>query len=126
MKAGQLAQIQEYFRHDFDVRPEDVKMPITAQLDALKARGDLVAVAQFRAAMSIDLRNEQLCMNAAIGRRNWAALPSSEEGAAAAKLKREHAAKEQLITELTQQTLASDAMRREAAARAKATKEIES
>jgi|SRR5882724_6800884 len=126
MKAGQLAQIQEYFHHGYDVRPEDVKTPVTAQLDALKSKGDLLAIAQFRQTMSIDLRNEQLCLNATIGRRNWAALPSNEERAAAAKVERDRLAKEQAITERTNAILAGEQFKRESMARARAAKELES
>jgi hypothetical protein len=122
---GQWEEMAASYRFGFNWLPEDVRTPLLDRERELLAAGNRVRLAEFRALNSPDLLLERRCLAKAEGMQvRWAHEPTAAEAAANAAADRVRASKEQLIAERTQQILAGESVKREAAARALAVKQL--
>ena len=123
---GQWEAMRVCYASGHNWTPEDVLTPLSNREAELLAAGDRVCLAEFRAVSSVVLADERKCLaKAAAMQIVWSKAPSALEAATTAAADRAQATKEQIILARTQQILASEAQKREFAARARAIKFIE-
>jgi hypothetical protein len=120
---GTLAWMRAFYSRGYDVPPEDVPCPAMRELEAFE--GTDVELAALRVRLSVELEHERYALREAKSRRAWAAQPSAEEQAEAARGERERLAREQAIEARTAEILASEEAKRQEAARKKARAEAE-
>lgn len=122
---GTWEMMRVAYLHGLNVLPEDVPTPLLNREAELLAAGNRVRLAEFRALNSPDLLLEKRCLAKAEAMQvRWASEPTASEAAATAAAERAHAQREDAITERMNTILAGEQIKREAAARNLAIKQI--